>query len=517
MLVALPILIPLIAACAGLAAAGSRPLRRAFALLGAGGLLVAAMVLFARVWTRGTQVLHVGGWPAPVGITLVADPLSALMVLTAAVLNAAVTVYALGDIDARRQRHGYFSFIHVMLGGVCGAFLTGDLFNLYVWFEVMLISSFVLMVLGGGRPQLEAGTKYVTLSLMSSALFLSGVGILYGIAHTLNMADLAGRLAVAAVERPWPATCAATLLMLAFGIKAAVFPLHFWLPDSYHVTPPAITAVFAALLTKTGVYALIRVFGLVLPPSPYLFGLLAAIAAATMLMGVLGAVAQIHVRRILNVHIVSQIGYMVMGVALLGAPDPATRRLAIAAALFYVVHNMVVKTNLLLVSGAIRAMTGTELLAGLGGLATRAPLTACIFLVSALSLAGLPPSSGFWAKLGIIQAGFEARAWLLTLTALGVGLLTLLSMLKIWNEVFWKPAPADGPVIALSPRRRMLLLSPAAALTVLSVLIGLYPAPLLKAARRAADGLLDRPAYMAAVGLDAGGTPRGEPAGETGP
>ena len=450
MLVALPILIPLIAACAGLAAAGNRPLRQAFALLGAGGLLAAATVLFARVRTGGHQALYVGGWPAPLGITLVADPLSALMVLTAAVLNAAVTVYALGDVDARRQRHGYFAFVQVMLGGVCGAFLTGDLFNLYVWFEVTLISSFVLMVLGGGRAQLEAGTKYVTLSLMSSALFLSGVGILYGIARTLNMADLSERLAATAVERPWPVTCAATLLMLAFGIKAAVFPLHFWLPDSYHVTPAAVTAIFAALLTKIGVYAMIRVFGQVLPPGPYLSGLLAVIAGVTMVMGVLGAVAQVHVRRILNVHIVSQIGYMVMGVALLGTPDPATRRLAVAAAVFYMVHNMVVKTNLLLISGAVRAMTGTELLAGLGGLAARAPLTAWIFLISALSLAGLPPSSGFWAKLGILQAGFQARAWVLTFTALFVGLLTLLSMIKIWNEVFWNcllytsPSPRDS-------------------------------------------------------------------------
>jgi multicomponent Na+:H+ antiporter subunit D len=511
MLLALPIVIPLVTAGLCLLVGRRVRVQRALGVLGAGGLLVAAVTLFARVWREGVLVLYVGGWRAPFGITLVADVFAALLVLAAALMHLAVSVYSLADLDGRRQRYGYFAFLNVMLTGVCGAFLTGDLFNLYVWFEVMLIGSFVLLVLGGQRAQMEAGIKYVTLSLLSSALFLAGVGVIYGIAHTLNMAHLSQRLAVAATSHPGLVTAASLLLLLAFGIKAAVFPLHFWLPDSYHAPPPAVTAIFAALLTKTGVYAIVRVFSLVLPPSDYLFGLLAVIAGLTMLIGVLGAVAQSQFRRILNVHIISQIGYMVMGVALLGSPDAQTRQLAIAAAIFYIVHNMLVKSNLVLLSGTVRALAGTEQLSRLGGLLNRAPVVAVLFLLSALSLAGLPPSSGFWAKLGVIQAGFRAQAYLLTFTALFVGLLTLVSMLKIWSAVFWKPAPepcsSDDalPAAAGTPpaRRRALLLVPSVVLLVLSIGIGLYPPPMLATARRASRELLDRAAYVAAVGIHA--------------
>jgi multicomponent Na+:H+ antiporter subunit D len=266
MLIALPIIIPLLTACACLLFGHRARLQRALAVLGACGLLVAAITLFVRVWIDGVQVLYVGGWQAPFGITLVADLLATLLVLVAALMHLAVSVYSLANVDVRWQRYGYFAFLNVMLMGVCGAFLTGDLFNLYVWFEVMLIGSFVLLVLGGGRAQMEAGIKYVTLSLLSSALFLAGVGVIYGIAHTLNMAHLSERLALAAETDPWLVVAASVLLLLSFGLKAAVFPLYFWLPASYHTPAPAVSAIFAGLLTKVGVYALIRVFTVVLPP-----------------------------------------------------------------------------------------------------------------------------------------------------------------------------------------------------------------------------------------------------------
>ena len=492
---------PLATACLCLLVAHYTRRRAAIAIAGAAGLLAAAVSLFASVWTEGTQVLYVGGWAAPYGITLVADVFAVLMVLVAAMIHLVVSIYSWATVDLRRHRYGYFTFLNVMLMGVCGAFLTGDLFNLYVWFEVMLMGSFVLLVLGSQRAQLEAGLKYVALSLLSSALFLAGVGIFYGIAHTLNMAHLSERLALAAESDPWLVTSASLLLLLAFGIKAAIVPLHFWLPDRYHAPPPVVNAIFAALLTKTGVYAMVRVFTLVLPPSDYLFGLLGIMAGLTMVVGVLGAVSQMHIRRILSVHIISQIGYMIMGVALLGAPDPSTRRLAVAAAIFYIVHNMLVKTNLVLLSGTIRAFAGTEHLSRLGGLITAKPIIAALFLVSALSLAGLPPSSGFWAKLGILQAGFHAEAYVLTATALCVGLLTLLSMIKIWSEVFWKPAPeeqADAAHVAVSAAS-VLLLGPIALLVLLSVVIGLHPQPLLTVTDRASAELLDRENYIAAV------------------
>ena len=526
MLPALPIVIPLLTACVCLLFGRRARLQRALAVLGASGLLGAAITLFVRVWTDGARVLYVGGWQAPFGITLVADTLAALMVLVAALMHMTVTVYSLANVDPRRQRSGYFTFLNVMLMGVCGAFLTGDLFNLYVWFEVMLIGSFVLLVLGGGRAQMEAGLKYVALSLLSSALFLAGVGVIYGIAHTLNFAHVSERLALAAETNPWLVAAASVLLLLAFGIKAAVFPLHFWLPDTYHTPPPAVTAIFGALLTKTGVYAILRVFSQVLPPSDYLFGLLAVIAGLTMLVGVLGAVSQLQIRRILNVHIVSQIGYMVMGIALLNAPDEATRQSALAAAIVYVVHNMLVKTNLLLLSGTIREQTGTEELSRLGGLLDRSPMLAVLFLISALSLAGLPPSSGFWAKLGVIQAGFSAHAYLLTSVAIFVGLLTLLSMVKIWTEAFWKPAPEPQGTSPGRPveharqsgaKQHVFLLGPSVLLVVISMAIGLYPQPLLATARRAASELLDRAAYVKTVGVVAPPSQSGLPDAEESP
>ena len=505
MLPALPIIIPLLTACACLLSGHRARLQRALAVLGAGGLLVAAIRLFARVWMDGVLVLDVGGWQAPFGITLVADTLAALMVLVAALMHLAVSVYSLTNVDTRRQRYGYFAFMNIMLMGVCGAFLTGDLFNLYVWFEVMLIGSFVLLVLGGGRAQMEAGIKYVTLSLLSSALFLAGVGVIYGIAHTLNMAHLSQRLALAAETDPWLVVAASVLLLLSFGLKAAVFPLYFWLPASYHTPSPAVSAIFAGLLTKVGVYALIRVFTVVLPHSDYTLNLLLITAGLTMLLGVLGAVSQSRIRRILSFHIVSQIGYMVMGLALLVSPDPVVQRLGVAAAVFYIAHHIVVKTNLFLIGGTVRALAGTERLDQLGGLLNRAPWLAILFLIPALSLAGLPPLSGFWAKLAIIKAGFEAQQYTLTVVALFAGLLTLVSMLKIWNEAFWKPAPDDETSTDNSgqrrpqPRQLALLVTPSVVLAVLTLAIGLYPQALLSASQRAATELLDRSGYVQAV------------------
>jgi multicomponent Na+:H+ antiporter subunit D len=489
---------------------------------GAVALFVAIAVLFQDVATGQRHVLHLGGWQAPLGITLVVDTLAALMLLTTAVLHLTISIYSLASIGIREQRYGYFTFVNVLVMGVCGAFMTGDLFNLYVWFEVMLIASFVLLVLGGGRPQMEAGIKYVTLSLLSSALFLAAVGITYGVANTLNMADLAIRLAIATEQRPWLTTATAVLLLLAFGIKAAVFPLYFWLPASYHTAAPAVSALFAGLLTKVGVYALLRVFTVAFPASDYVYGILLVAGGLTMLIGVLGAVAQKNVRRILSIHIISQIGYMIMGLGLLIHPDPEVQALAVAAAVFYIIHNMIVKTNLFLIAGIMRRQLGTEYLPKMGGLMTQTPWLAALFLISALALAGIPPLSGFWAKLTIIQAGFSAGQYLVTGVAIFVGLLTLISMLKIWTEAFWKPRPADatagGPAANPHPvpaRKTMML--PVVALVAITIGIGLFPQSLLTLCRRAADEVLNRDAYITAVGLAQTPAPPGEPESEQTP
>jgi multicomponent Na+:H+ antiporter subunit D len=291
-----------------------------------------------------------------------------------------------------------------------------------------------------------------------------------------------------------------------------VFPLYFWLPASYHTPPVSTSAIFAGLLTKVGVYTLIRVFTLVFAGLTSAYQLLLWVAGITMLAGVLGAVSHFHVRKILSVHIVSQIGYMVMGLGLLASPNEAARRLGLVAAVFYIIHNIVVKTNLFLIGGVMRRLRGSEQLKQIGGLFQDAPWLAVLFLVSALSLGGVPPFSGFWAKLAMIRAGLEAEQWLLVAAAIAAGLLTLLSMIKIWNEAFWKPLPEEGALTGGTavPSRLGLavMVAPVVVLAAITIALGLFPQTLFEAAARAADQLLDPAAYRSAVGLvSTGGAP----------
>ena len=315
LLLMLPILIPLITAIVCLFFWRSRTVQRAVAVTGSALLLAAGLALLARVAHAGIQTTQAGAWPAPYGITLVADLLSAIMVVMAGLMSLAVTIYSLISMDQRREAFGYYPLLNILLMGVGGAFLTGDLFNLYVWFEVMLIASFVLLALGGERPQLEGAIKYVTINLVSSAIFLAAVAILYNQTGTLNMADLA--VQIRQTQSPGLVTTLAMMFLVCFGIKAAIFPLYFWLPASYHTPPVAVTAVFAGLLTKVGVYSMIRVFTLIFTENGhYIHGLLIVLGGLTMVIGVLGAVSQNEFRRILSVHIISQIGYMIMGLGI---------------------------------------------------------------------------------------------------------------------------------------------------------------------------------------------------------
>ena len=313
-LLALPIALPFAAAVLAALAPSSRTARW-ISVGGSAALLLASGALMAAVLEEGVVAGQMGGWPAPFGITLVADRLAAAMVVVTAVTGLAVAVYAMAEVGPQVERLGYHALFQVLIAGVCGAFLTGDLFNLYVWFEVMLIASFGLLVLGGTREQIDGAVKYVALNLVSTVLFLSGTGLLYGMTGTLNLADLS--LAVDRVENRGLLTVVAMMFMVAFGVKAAVFPLFFWLPASYHTPAFSVSAVFAGLLTKVGVYALIRMFTLVFDHDVgFTHTVLLWVAALTMLTGVLGAAAQEDFRRILSFHIVSQIGYMVLGLAL---------------------------------------------------------------------------------------------------------------------------------------------------------------------------------------------------------
>lgn len=497
LLIVLPILIPFFTAITSLLFWRWRMTQRVINVMGASALLLSAICLLARIWTGGIAAIQMGDWPAPFGITLVADLFASIMVMMAGLVGLAVSVYSLMSMDKERESFGYYPLLHVLLMGVCGSFLTGDLFNLYVWFEVMLISSFVLMELGGEKAQLEGAIKYVTLNLMSSALFLTAVGILYGIAGTLNMADLAVQLKSAPASAS--VTTVALLFFLAFGIKAAVFPLFFWLPASYHTPPVSVSAVFAGLLTKVGVYALIRVFTLIFTQDvATTHTIILIVGGITMVTGVLGAVAQYEFRRLLSFHIVSQIGYMIVG---LGFYVP----LGLAGSIFHMVHNMLAKTNLFFISGAVFMKRGTYDLKKLGGFYQSAPRLAVLFLISAFGLAGMPPLSGFWSKLILVKAGLDTGNYVIVAAALGVSLLTTYSMTKLWNEVFWKNAPAaDDQEVSMEVQSenagsRLSLYLPIVVFALLVALIGLLIQPMLVLILAAADQLMDPAGYIRAV------------------
>lgn len=492
-LLALPIMVPMMTAVLVFLAGSTGAKARWLSIAGCVLLLAVSILLLDQVWQNGVVAAQMGGWPAPFGITLVADLLSAIMVVITAIIGVAVSVYALADIDTRREGLGYHALFQVLLAGVCGAFVTGDLFNLYVWFEVMLIASFGLLVIGGDKAQLDGGIKYVALNLVSTVLFLSGIGLVYGVTGTLNLADL--NQAVGKVENQGLVTTIAVLFLVAFGIKSAAFPLFFWLPASYHTPPVAVSAVFAGLLTKVGVYALIRMFTLVFThDTAFTHGLLLGVALLTMVTGVLGAAAQNEFRKILSFHIVSQIGYMLLGLALFTP-------LALVGAVFYLVHHIIVKANLFLVSGVVRRLTGSFELSLIGGLYKSSPFLAVLFLVPAFSLAGFPPLSGFWAKFLLVKASLDMGAYVVAFIALLVGILTVYSMTKIWNEVFWKPHPKGSPLTlaTLTGRDRAALMLPIMVLAGLTVVIGLSPEAFIVFAERSAEQLLDPTAYVGAV------------------
>ena len=397
---------------------------------------MAAIAILVRVEAEGIQVLQIGSWPAPFGITLVADVFSSLLVLMVGILGTVITAHSFSGVDPRREAFGYHALIHVLLMGVSGAFLTGDIFNLYVWFEVMLIASFVLMSLHRTRAQLHAALTYVGLNLLASAFLLTAIGLLYGQAGTLNFADLA---------RAWPerrtAALDATLSMLfltAFGIKAGLFPLFFWLPASYHTPPAAVGALLAGLLTKVGVYAMIRVFTLLFPdPSGRMYAFVLVLSVTTMVVGLIGAIGQGDFRRVLSFNLVGHIGFTTVGLALGTAA-------ALGASILYMLHHMLVITSLFLVSGWFLRQRRTTNLLALGVLSTERSRPWRLWRWCPLfSLAGVPPLSGFIGKLAVITAALDGDHYWVAGIALTVSLLTVLSMARLW----------DGRVLETGSRR----------------------------------------------------------------
>jgi multicomponent Na+:H+ antiporter subunit D len=479
-----PLLVPLVTAIVCVMT-GRRPLVRRWAsLVGAVALLACASVLVAR--TAGGDVLttQFGDWPAPVGIAFRIDRLSAIMVAISALIAVVASIYGTVADRGDAPRRWTHALVHGLLAGVGGAYATADLFNLYVWFEVLLITALGLVAVAGEKQHLEAALKYLTLNLLGTLLLLVAVTGLYGVTGHLSFDGL--RTALAAGGGDPLARSLLALLLVSFLVKAGAFPFFFWLPVGYSVAAPAIQSLFAALTTKVGAYAVLRVVGDIDALGSGTFSApLGWLAVVTMITGVLGAAYHYDVRRILAFHSVSQIGYILLATAIGGTGG-------YTAAVFFVLHHIIVKANLFLIGGLVEGSGGSFDLRALGGLYRTRPLVALLFAISAASLVGIPPLSGFWAKWLVVSESFAAERYAWGAAALMVGGLTLFSMSKIWIEAFWKEHP-NPPAVSAEPLSVASVLA-CGTLAALAIAVGLAPEVLIDFLQAAAASMTARAA-----------------------
>jgi multicomponent Na+:H+ antiporter subunit D len=513
----LPVVLPLLGSALTLLLTRSYTAQRLVSLVVLGAVLAIAVALLVLADAHGAQAVVIGGWEPPLGIVLVVDRLSALMLTVSSTVTLGVLLYAVGQGRSDGEDETPVSIYHptylVMAAGVGNAFLSGDLFNLYVSFEMLLTASYVLLTLGGTEARIRAGITYVITSLLSSLLFLTAIGLVYGATGTVNMAHLAE------VLPDLPSDTQSLLhlvLLVAFGIKAAVFPLAFWLPDSYPTALAPVAAVFAGLLTKVGVYSIIRTETLLFPGGDLARPLMVA-ALLTLLVGILGAVAQSDLKRLLSFTLISHIGYMLFGIAL-------GTSAGLAGAVFYVVHHITIQTALFLACGLVDRRGGTTAVRRLGGLAQLSPALGVLFFLPAMNLAGVPPFSGFIGKVGLFKAG-AANGEPLAFVLIGAGaltsLLTLYAVARVWNLAFWRsPAEAQDPepellVVAAgsgreqpysepepTPSTRLMppvMVGATAAMVAVGIGMALVAGPLWGVSTRAAEDLLERRPYVVSV------------------
>ncbi|MFM9377043.1 Na+/H+ antiporter subunit D [Gordonia sp. VNK21] len=520
-LIVLPTLVPLLGAALTLLRGRSPRFQRAISIGALSTVLIASAMMLYLTSEHGTFAVKIGGWGdkgfpnGPLGITLVVDRLSALMLVVSTTVLLCVMVYAVGqgirDGTAQQPVSIFVPSYLILTAGVCNAFVAGDLFNLYVSFEVLLAASFVLLTLGASADRVRAGASYVMVSMVSSLIFLAGIAFAYATTGTLNLAEMAQRLD----DVPDGTRNALfAVLLVAFGIKAAVFPLSGWLPDSYPTAPAPVTAVFAGLLTKVGVYAIIRAHTLLFPGGAMDTVLMVA-GLLTMLVGIFGAIAQSDIKRLLSFTLVSHIGYMIFGIAV-------GSEISMSAAIYYVAHHILVQTTLFLVVGLIERQAGSASLRRLGGLIA-SPVLAVLFLIPALNLGGIPPFSGFIGKVALLEGGARdgsVLAWILVAGSVITSLLTLYVMARVWTKAFWRPR-ADAPQGDLSDstpsalilegidvpfderedvgRMPVGMVLPTAAMVGVGLALTLWAGPIFGFTDRAAHDVIDRCSYIETV------------------
>jgi multicomponent Na+:H+ antiporter subunit D len=472
-------------------------IQQIISIVGSVFALLIAVLLFSKVWNSGILTMSAAGWKAPFGIVFVADIFASTMVLLTSIAGLAVSVFSVYTISKARKKFGYFPIFHFLIMGLMGAFLTGDIFNLYVWFEIIIIASFVIMTLGGERQQIEGAINYVTMNLLASAIFLTAIGVLYGLAGTLNMADLS--LQVALIENRTLVNVTAILFFVGFGIKSAVFPLYFWLPSSYHTPPSAVAAIFSDLLTKVGIYALLRVFCLIFIPDEFMLNLITFVAILTMFTGALGALIQSNIRKLFSYLIICHIGFMVAGLGMF-------TELAITGAIFYLIHDIIVKTNIFMVGGLIFKIKGSFKMSELGGIYKAYPNISFMIALVLFSLVGIPPLSGFWPKLFLFEAGFIAHNYWMIAAILLASFITLFVIAKLWAEVFWKAKPERHELIdqfvyysELKSFKKLTIILPILFLTAISLYIGFGAENIIILSKKIAHELMHPDAYIKAV------------------
>lgn len=456
--------------------------------------LVFATHLFIKVWDSGILTMNAANWDAPFGIVFVADLFSVTLVLLCSIAGLAVSVFSTAGISNQRMEFGYFPLLHFLLLGLNGAFLTGDIFNLYVWFEVIIISSFVLMTLGGRKAQIEGAVKYMAMNILASMIFLTGIGILYGLTGTLNMADLS--LKVAEVQNRTLVNLTAIFFIVGFGIKSAIFPLYFWLPSSYHTPPSAVAAIFGGLLTKVGIYALFRFFTLIFIPDDFIKTLFMVLGIMTILTGAFGALTKHNIRRIFSYFIVCHLGYMIGGLGMY-------TEVALMGALFYLIHDIMIKTNLFLVSGLIRNLNGSTNIDRIGGMYAQFPKISLLIAIVLFSLVGTPPLSGFWPKINLFAAAFDTSSYFFVGALIVGSFVTLFVIAKLWAEVFWKNKPEGGTkspeFMKWNLSKRTLLIAPIAFLAIVSLYLGFAAEHIFVLVERMAGEMMNTSYYIQAV------------------
>ena len=501
-LVPLLVTLPLLGAAIALIAGRHRRTQITVSIATLTLTMVIAAVLLVYVDASNVPIaVSVGGWPVPFGIVLYVDRLAALLVLVSSVVLLSVLLFSVGQGAEDGDEDTPVSIFHpsylILAAGIFTAFIAGDLFNLYVGFEILLVASYVLITLGGTENRIRTGVVYIVVSLVSSILFLAAIGAIYGALGTVNMAQLSERM----VELPQETQLVLHLmLVVAFGIKAAVFPLSFWLPDSYPTAPAPVTAVFAGLLTKVGVYALIRTETEIFRDNDINL-LLLIVALATMVVGVLGAVAQAELKRILSFTLVSHIGYMIFGLAI---ATPA----AIGATIYYIVHHIVVQTTLFLAIGLVERRAGSTSVLRVRGLMRAAPVIAVLYFIPAVNLGGLPPFSGFIGKYALFDAAAEIGTPIMIVLIVGgivTSLLTLYALMRAWNLAFWREDEdsaesderisylGDSPEAGTKTERRAIpkiMTASTAGMVAVTVALTIFAGPLYEVCTRIGESLL---------------------------